>query len=92
MAYREPIYPDDYDAFEREIREAQKRFDAQYKDTRIRIYSFSDYDDNKLKAGINWGAWGTQPPYDARVFGEALIAAADMCDQINATYDFLDDI
>jgi len=91
MAYRLPIFPDNYDAFEQEINAAQKRLNVKYADTRIHIFSFVD-DDNKMKAGVNWGAWGTQPPYDARVFGEALIAAADMCDQINATYDYLDDI
>lgn len=78
---------DDYRLFQQRLREAKREFKSEYRDTHIDILEYVDDLNNKIYAGVNWGAWGTQLPEDTRIFAEALNVAADLCEQINAEFD-----
>lgn len=78
----------EWERWRQELDDVRMEFNAQYGDTRIEIFDLRGRRgrDNGFQAGINWGAWGTQPVEDTREFAEALLAAADMVEELNARW------
>ena len=73
---------EDYKLFKAELNNIRKEQNAAYREARIDIYEYYTAD-NKIIAGINWGAWGTQPPEDTKYFVEALQYAIKLCEDLN---------
>lgn len=74
--------------FRKELDQVRREFSARYPKRQfgVDIFDFVDVDTNTICAGVNWGAWGTQPPADARIFLEALQYGIELCEELNAKY------
>lgn len=80
---------DDWDRindFQEELDQVRREFYAKYPKCGVDIFDSVDYDTHTRYAGVNWSAWGTQPPADARIFLEALQYAIELCEELNAKY------
>lgn len=74
---------EDYKLFQAELDNIRREWYANplQKNTKVNIF---DYEDGGfIRAGVNWGAWGTQPPEDTKEFAEALLTAAELCEELN---------
>ena len=74
---------EDYKLFKAELDNIRREWRANplYKNTGV---SICDYEEGEfLRAGVNWGAWGTQSPEDTKEFAEALLTAAELCEELN---------
>ena len=76
------------DDFEKELNQVRREFYAKYpkRQCGVDIFDDIDFDTNTTYAGVNWSAWGTQPPADARIFLEALQYGIERCEELNAKY------
>lgn len=78
---------DELDRFEIEFENIQREWynTEFYRNTHINLFTYAEgkYPNSIRRAGVNWGAWGTQPPADTKEFAEALLAAAELCETLN---------